>query len=97
MFWILRGWGVYGETAGSQDQARSQSTFSKSERKQENWSAWHQRGTPRIAIFPKQLSSAEKDPQGPSLLHKELAVSGWASKDAKLAEDLLEGAGSSEM
>lgn len=56
-----------------------------------------QRGTPCIAVFPKQLSWAEKNPQGPSLLHKELAVSGWASKGAKLAEDLLEGAGSSEM
>lgn len=56
-----------------------------------------QRGTPRVVVFPKQLSLAEKDHQGPSLLCKELAVSGWASKGAKLAEDLLEGAGSSEM
>lgn len=49
-----------------------------------------QRGTPLIAVFPKQLSSAEQDPQGLSLLHKELAISGWASKGARLAEALLE-------
>lgn len=46
---------------------------------------------PHLAVFPKQLSSAEQDPQGLSLLHKELAISGWASKGAvRLAEALLE-------
>ena len=53
MFWSLRGWGVSGETAGSQDQARSQSALSKSGRKQENWSAWYPARSPTQSSFPK--------------------------------------------
>ena len=53
VFRSLRGWDVYGETAGFQDQARSQSTFSKSGRKQENWSAWHPAGNPTRSCFPE--------------------------------------------
>lgn len=73
--------------------SKSQSRFCKSGREQENWSARHQQGALFTAISPKQLSLAEKDPQGPSLLHKELVISSWASKRARLVEALLGGQG----
>ena len=76
-----------------QDQASHRAHFARVGGSKRTDLLGSQHRAPFTAISPKRLSLAEKDPQGPSLLHKELVISSWASKDARLVEALLGGQG----